>query len=69
MALHGLYDFPLLTFHHAYELAGSGPAASNGSLPLGWLILLFLVVFFGGVGWTLRIVRRLRREQLKDTRQ
>jgi protease PrsW len=53
MLLHGLYDFPLLTLM-AVEKASSG----------GLLALVTVVVLAVGWRWTLRLVRRLRKEQL-----
>jgi protease PrsW len=53
MLLHGLYDFPLMTLM-AVEKASSG----------GLLALITVVVLLVGWRWALRLVRRLRKEQL-----
>jgi len=53
MLLHGLYDFPLLTLM-AVEKASSG----------GLLALITVVVLLVGWRWAVRLVRRLRKEQL-----
>lgn len=56
--LHGLYDWPLLTMQ-AVSASGAQPGAIELSL-----LLLTLVTFIFEWSWTVRIVRRLRGEQL-----
>ena len=57
--LHGLYDFPLLVLPRLGRYAHA-----KSALLLG-MLALFLAVFAFKVIWTLRIVRRLRREQVQ----
>jgi len=53
--IHGLYDFPLLTLRQL-----SNPAPAGALVLVGMTIATLLV----GWGWTVRLVRRLRREQV-----
>ena len=67
--LHGLYDFPLMAAHKISELAESGdPAAAAACLSESFLLLLFVGVVVFEFAWTVKIVRRLRREQLSLTK-
>ena len=58
--LHGLYDFPLLA---ARGLERNGTARAG--LAPGMLVFFAAVLVFEII-WTLRILRRLRREQIRD---
>lgn len=73
--LHGLYDFPLLALENAEQIAksraeGSGSSDNSATSDM-WtaaaLGAVFLVQLFAIV-WTVRIVRRLHREQLAVAR-
>ena len=59
--VHGLYDFGLLGTAKLAESAGG--SAKEGLTILG-LLLLALGVLIGSISWTLRTVRRLRRDLL-----
>ena len=59
VALHTLYDFPLLTLG---SFAKKGQAASMKPVLLP-LLLVTAVVLLGELAWTARLVRRTRREQ------
>ena len=65
--LHGLYDFPLLSIDSAVEQIKSSGADVANLLPIGvgWLLSLSVLVLVAGAVWTLLIVRRLRREQMR----
>lgn len=63
VCVHGLYDFGLLGV--ANVAAGTAQGASLPGLEILGLLLLALAVLVGSVVWTLRTVRRLRREQLE----
>ena len=58
--LHALYDFPLLAMRGLDNVGG------QLGLVLG-LLVFFLAVFVFEIVWTLRIIRRLRREQVQVT--
>jgi hypothetical protein len=65
VVLHGLYDFPLMV------IAGTGRQAFKEDMPaaqdlatIGVLLVLFAAVLAFGMGWTVVIVRRLRRDQV-----
>lgn len=59
--VHGLYDFGLLG---TAKLAESAEGSAKEGLAILGLLLLALVVLIGSISWTLRTVRRLRRDQL-----
>jgi hypothetical protein len=61
--LHGLYDFPLLAID-AMDKQGllDNDVPGEWGLVLG-LFIFFLAVFIFEIAWTVKIVRRLRREQ------
>jgi len=63
--LHGCYNFPLLSFHRINEYGLLDRYLENHLLEVAGLLLLFLVTLIVMVGWTLRIVRQLRRTQLQ----
>lgn len=65
MVLHGLYDFPLLALKQAREAVGQTPPPGPPPAPLpeDLLLALFFLVFAVQIIWTVRILRRLRREQ------
>ncbi len=65
VVLHGLYDFPLMTLSFAGQQGNNVDPGIAGSLPVAWLLILFGVVLIYGIVWTVRIVRRLRRDQLR----
>ena len=58
--LHALYDFPLLV------MAGLDEDSSEKSVWVVGLLIFALAVLVFEIVWTLRIVRRLRREQIQD---
>lgn len=60
--LHGLYDWPLLAAKSA-SAASATPGGGDASAAL-WLLPLTLITFIVEWVWTVRIVRRLRGEQL-----
>ncbi len=57
IVLHGLYDFPLLSFN---EAAAAGTSLTNAGMSL--LILVPLIIG-GGWFWAFRLARRLRKSQ------
>jgi RsiW-degrading membrane proteinase PrsW (M82 family) len=59
--VHGLYDFGLLG---TAKLAESAEGSAREGLAILGLLLLALGVLIGSISWTLRTVRRLRRDQL-----
>ncbi|MHC4399897.1 MAG: PrsW family glutamic-type intramembrane protease [Planctomycetota bacterium] len=61
--LHGLYDFPLLIKSQILFYQGTAGVADAGFLV--WPLVVSLAVLAFGVAWTLRIVRRLRHDQLE----
>jgi RsiW-degrading membrane proteinase PrsW (M82 family) len=64
--LHALYDFPIMVIAGVSEQALHDDAAVGQVLAwIGVMLPLFLVVLLFTIGWTLIIVQRLRREQLK----
>lgn len=65
IALHGLYDFPLMLVG-AEAVAGQPgppPEAVDPAVE-GLLALVWLVTVIGGWAWTLRLVKRVRRRQV-----
>lgn len=58
LLLHGLYDFPLFVLR-GLEKQGTG----QEGLALAMFIFFVAILIFE-ITWTLRIVRRLRREQV-----
>lgn len=58
--LHGLYDFPLLVFRRS-RVGFSAGTISEVWVGLG--VVATLLIFLIELVWTIRIVRRLRREQ------
>ena len=64
MLLHGLYDFPLMVMNQAAKLAEQGDLSAIESMPGGLLLLLFVGVIVVEFVWTVKVVRKLRREQL-----
>jgi RsiW-degrading membrane proteinase PrsW (M82 family) len=59
--LHALYDFPLLAMRELDDDVGRQLGSVLG------LLVFFLAVFVFEIVWTLRIIRRLRREQIQVT--
>jgi RsiW-degrading membrane proteinase PrsW (M82 family) len=57
--LHALYDFPLLTIRGLHEDGAGRPGSATA------MLVFFMAVFVFQIVWTLRIVRRLRREQVE----
>lgn len=58
--LHAMYDFPLMVMDQLDPATGV-----TMTLVLG-LIVFFLIVFGGEITWTVRIVRRLHRDQERE---
>jgi RsiW-degrading membrane proteinase PrsW (M82 family) len=63
IVLHALYDFPLLVIPRLGEHSPTKPVSVVGLLVVALAVLVFEIV------WTLRIVRRLHREQIQDNKQ
>jgi len=61
--LHGLYDFPLLSL----EAAKASPAnvIPPGPLAVSGLLLLTLASLIFSMAWTIKLIRRSRRDQMK----
>jgi RsiW-degrading membrane proteinase PrsW (M82 family) len=60
--LHGLYDWPLLASKSAAEAASAGNGDPSNMVL--WLLPVTFAAFIFEWVWTVRIIRRLRREQL-----